>query len=427
MATRDPLADALETEGSGGQGPVPNKRIKIEAAATELVGGSTTDAEEKQQRETAAAAGEGSNALPVASTLKPQPLPASTRRRRISKPAVKDPREYLPTVVKPEDPDTAQNVASSRDKALVRDVARSTVSVSSIALDGKVIEQQTGIVIGWKETQKCARILTSSDIVDGLDPTCKLHIGLPNRTILEGQLLFFNKHYDIALLEISSESDLPLKLPTFGSNPKYGQDVFMLARGKDCNLIARHGTILWLDKPKYPERNYYMYLAYGTGGPVIDHDGNVTGMAFDFGDPNTSIIAISIIVTCIEMWMKFSRIARPVHGLRLRTVELLEVSLQEVISLDHNINNGYIVDKVSIGSTADKLGIRYGDVIVSFDGLRDQTLPQLEDYLLSLGWGFLQGSTNSSSTVDLKLEVYVLLERRTRSVTLSVEFCDASE
>lgn len=42
----------------------------------------------------------------------------------------------------------------------------------------------------------------------------------------------------------------------------------------------------------------------------------------------------------------FSRIARPEHGLSLRTVELLEVSLQAVISLDHNINNGYIVDKV---------------------------------------------------------------------------------
>ncbi|CAN6269710.1 unnamed protein product [Urochloa humidicola] len=298
--------------------------------------------------------------------------------------------------------------------------------------DPEVIEQQTGIVIGWKETQKCARILTSSDVVDELNPTCKLHIGLPNRTVLEGQLLFFNKYYDIALLEISSESDLPLQLPTFGSNPNYGQDVFILTRGKDSNLMARHGTVLWLNKSKYAKRNYYMFLScelsgYGTGGPVIDHDGNVTGMAFDHGDPNTSILAISTILTCIKMWMQFSRIARPVHGLRLRTMELLEVSLQEVISLDHNINNGYIVDKVSIGSTAEKLGIRYGDVIVSFDGLCNQTLPQLEDYLLSLGWGFLQGSTNSSSTVDLDLEVYDLLEHRTRSVTLPVEFCDASE
>ena len=48
-----------------------------------------------------------------------------------------DPRGNLPTLVKLKDPDTAESVASSRDKALVRDAARSTVSVSSIAL-GKI-------------------------------------------------------------------------------------------------------------------------------------------------------------------------------------------------------------------------------------------------------------------------------------------------
>ncbi|TKW24028.1 hypothetical protein SEVIR_3G025450v4 [Setaria viridis] len=205
----------------------------------------------------------------------------------------------------------------------------------------------------------------------------------------------------------------------------------MLGRGEESNLVARHGKILWFEDPDDLVCNYHMFLNCeppkgGTGGPVIDNDGNVTGMAFDNGGPNLSILSISTILTYIEMWMKFSCIARPVHGLSLRTVELLDVSLQEVISLDHNINNGYIVDRVDIGSTAEKLGIRYGDVIVSFDGLRVQTLPQLEDYLLSLGWGFLQGNTDSSSTVDLKLEVYDLLERGTRSIALPVELCGAS-
>ncbi|KAG2575408.1 serine protease HtrA-like isoform X2 [Panicum virgatum] len=345
---------------------------------------------------------------------------------------VKDPRGNLPTLVKLKDPDTAESVASSRDKALVRDAARSTVSVSSIALDGKVTYRGTGIFIGWKENKKCARVLTCSEIVHGLNPNNKLHICLPNRSIFEGQLLFFNKHYDIALLEISSDSDLPLQLPTFGCNPNYGQDVFILARGEESNLMARHGRILWSEDPENLNRNHLMLLScelpeYVTGGPVIDHEGSVIGMTFDNVGSHANIFAISTILTCIEMWLKFSRIARPVHDLSLRTVELLDVSLQEVISLDHNINNGYIVDEVSIGSTAEKLGIRNGDVIVSLDGLCAQTLPQLEDYLLSLGWDFLQGSTDSSSTVDLKLEVYDLLERGTRSISLPVEFCDASD
>lgn len=75
-------------------------------------------------------------------------------------------------------------------------------------------------------------------------------------------------------------------------------------------------------------------------------------------------------------------------------------------------------------------------MIVSFDGLRSHTLPQvknisnihwsfylaitivnmlklcpqLEDYLLSLGWKFLEGNTDSSSTVDLtvRLKLYAM-------------------
>ncbi|CAN6269659.1 unnamed protein product [Urochloa humidicola] len=368
-----PLADASEVAASGDPGPVPNEREKTQVAATELVGGSNIGIEEKQQRKTLVAV--AGPAEPITSTPPLPPrchlLPASGKRRRMSKSnvAAKDPRRKLPTVVKPKDSITAES---------------------------------------------------------------KLHICLPNRTILEGQLLFFNQHYGIALLEISSESDLPLQTPCFGSNPNYDQEVFMLGRGEESNLVARHGKILWFEDPDDLVHNYRLFLSCEpprgcSGGSVIDNDGNVTGMAFDNGGPYVSILSISTIQTCIEMWMKFSRIARPVHGLSLRTVQLLDVSLQEVISLEHNISNGYIVDMVYTGSTAEKLGIRYGDVIVSFDGLSVQTLPQLEDYLLSLGWGFLQGNTGSSSTVDLKLEVYDLLERGTRSITLAVEFCGASE
>ncbi|OQU82513.1 hypothetical protein SORBI_3006G254200 [Sorghum bicolor] len=348
--------------------------------------------------------------------------------RRISKLAAKDPRRRLPTVIEPKDPATSDSVASPRDKALVRGVGRSIVSVSSIAPgDDDVTCQCTGIFVGWNETTKCARILTTSDIVDGLDHKPKMHVRLPNNTVIEGQLLFFNKHYNIALLEISSESDLPLQLPSFGSNPNYGQEVFVLARGEESNLMARHGRILWTDGLDYFGLNYCMFLSCdlppsGVGGAVIDLDGNVVGMAFVSLKP--SILVISTIMTCIEMWLKFSRIARPAHGLRLRTVELLEVSLQEVISRDYNIHSGYIVDEVEADSTAERLGVRYGDVIVSFDGRRSHTLPQLEDYLLSLGWKFLEKNTESSSTI-LTLEVYDLLGRITRNIILPVEFSDS--
>ncbi|CAO2036888.1 unnamed protein product [Urochloa humidicola] len=252
-----------------------------------------------------------------------------------------------------------------------------------------------------------------------LDPKPKILVRLPNETISEGQLLFFNEHYDIALLEIMT--DFPLQLPSFGSSPKYGQEVFVLARDKESFLMARHGTILWREEPDHLGRNHHMFLSCdlpvnGDGGPVIDQDGNVIGMAFDGHSKYPSILGISTMMICIDMWMKFSRIVRPIHGLHLKTVEFLDVSLREKISHRYKINSGYIVDRVN--STAERLDIRCGDVIVSFGQLGVQTLPRLDDLLLSLGWEFLHKNFDSNTVVDLELEFYDLqqLTHRVRCV-----------
>jgi hypothetical protein len=83
----------------------------------------------------------------------------------------------------------------------------------------------------------------------------QLHLRLPNDAVKEGQLLFSSKHYRIALLEISSESDLPLQLPSFGSLTQTMVTRYL------WNLMARHGRILWVDGLDYLGRNYSMFLS----------------------------------------------------------------------------------------------------------------------------------------------------------------------
>lgn len=57
----------------------------------------------------------------------------------------------------------------------------------------------------------------------------------------------------------------------------------------------------------------FYFMQSGNGGPVIDHDGNVTGMAF-YCSPNPAVMSISIIMTCIDMWLKF-RFVNHFHNL----------------------------------------------------------------------------------------------------------------
>ncbi|EEC69152.1 hypothetical protein OsI_38091 [Oryza sativa Indica Group] len=128
-----------------------------------------------------------------------------------------------------------------------------------------------------------------------------------------------------------------------------------------------------------------------------------------------------------------SRVARPILGMQLEAVELLDVSRQEELRRDYNVTGGFVVNQVNVDSTAETLGIRRGDVIV-FQDTDSCTSPQyglymfthteqLENYLLSLGWGYLQGIR---LTADLKVEVHNLMDSYRESITFPLQFSDAS-
>lgn len=90
----------------------------------------------------------------------------------------------------------------------------------------------------------------SSSISDYIS-TLQLNVHWPymQESLIEAELLFVSRHYRIALLEIPVDvhSVVPqLKIPSFGSYPNYGEEVFALARDKDLLLMARRGKMLQL-------------------------------------------------------------------------------------------------------------------------------------------------------------------------------------
>ncbi|EEE62421.1 hypothetical protein OsJ_17212 [Oryza sativa Japonica Group] len=261
-----------------------------------------------------------------------------------------------------------------------------------------------------------------------LEQDQQLLVHLPNRSTAEGQLLFFNAHYRIALLE--ALVDFPLEPANFGSSPKFGQKVFTLARDKKSSFFARSGTVLLQDPPFFLKYKYWLSLSSaielcGTGGPAIDERGDVAGMTFG-RLPNPDVLSISILQTCIDMWRRFSRVARPFLDMDLIAFETLDITHQEEIESEHGITDGFIVDLVCDDSTAGRLGISRGDVIVSYNGLRDFTLHTFEEYLLNLGWGFLE-STDPSWTINLELEIYDPVRGTIRGVTFPLGFSDICE
>ncbi|CAL4953252.1 unnamed protein product [Urochloa decumbens] len=390
----------------------------------------------------AATAGEGYRASAVALRPRYPPYPKGGKVndvrkwakecKRVNEILRKDMDFDIPTMSKPKDPYTTKAVQSSRDKVVVLRAARSIVSVSYIMDDGQRLPRCTGIII--KQLPDSGRhraiIVTYSRVVckagRKLDPLPKLSVTLPDKkTLLDAELIYFNDHYDIALLEVYL--DYPLELPSIGLDPEYGEELFVLARDGEVSLRVRCGNIKWLEESSILGRDYYMFLSCdipegGNGGMVIDHDGRVRGMAV-YWSPHPAVISISIIEKCIDMFMHYDRVARPVLGIRVRTIALLDVQRQEDIS-DFGINAGFLVDEV-YNPVAEQLGIRCGNVITSINGQGVLTLPELEHYLLSLGSDYLQH--NSICMKDFKLRVFDLKRGVAKDVTLPIRFYDKAE
>ncbi|KAL6868191.1 hypothetical protein ACP4OV_015036 [Aristida adscensionis] len=463
-----PPANVPEAEASDDQDPgaSPNKRQKITVAApaaeedddddkedddeeeddvddddddNEEVSGSDNENSEPEgeHRRTATAEDAGASTAAPAVAARPPRLrvppypgprnPNAVRewvkeRERISKILAADPRNHLPTRRKPGDPGTTAAVQTPTDKATIRRAARSVVAVTattSTKRDGGSRTTRktayTGIVMGDPRDARAMVVVTCSSTPCPSSPSRSP--ARPSSTR-------------------ASSSSTTTTPATIGSRPSYGDGVFVLARDPSGSLNVRAGEIMWLERSDYLDRNYLMFLTgdndgTGDGGPVIDRRaGDLAGMAFATSR-HAAVVSVTTIATCLDMWAAHGRVARPVLGVWVRTVAMLDVALQEEIIAAAGRRRGvevaaggYIVDHVADDSAAVALGVQSGDVVSAFDGRRDLTLPELEDYFLSLGWRFLE---DPSYVLELKLEEYDPMEKSKRSIALPVEFCDASE
>ncbi|KAK1695466.1 hypothetical protein QYE76_012163 [Lolium multiflorum] len=326
---------------------------------------------------------------------------------------------------------SAASMESMDGRDMIADVARSVVNVSATEPDGKVL-YTTGIIIEYDEIGKCAKILSSSSFMCTKEgklrhPDQKVLVHLSKDTVVEARVLFFNGHYGISLLDISALFTLvPASL---GSGPCYGQNVSVLDREVDHALVVSCGSILCLEYPTF-ERNHYVFTSYlshliCTGGPVINNSGEVIGLVVKH-IPQAAIVSTSIVRKCIQMWNQFGRIAHPIHHLKLTTVRMLDMVYRDELWSRHSIRSGFIVAEVCPNSIAEKIGIRRGDVIELIDLDHLSTVVELEEFLLSLAWGFLEEKLDSSSMIDIKIRVHDIHAKTSVCTILPMGFSDAA-
>ncbi|CAL4967368.1 unnamed protein product [Urochloa decumbens] len=347
--------------------------------------------------------------------------------------------QELPTLKKCK---CAANITDWHDlkkKNTVLDVAESVLSLSS-SHDGKEISGCSGVIIEWVEFHRSTIVVTSSQIIctkrslgDWEDnnvyvPNAKVTAHLLDGTTSELTLLCFSKHYDISFFELMGGSNL--QVTSLEPELEFGSEACVLARDKDLGLICRRTTVKALD-PMDHQKNHYLFIGGSipescTGGALTDFNRNVLGMVVNVL-PTTAFIPSSLILGCLRLWQKFKKLARPHLGLKLRTVEFLDISHLDQLSRNFKIRSGLIVGKVSSGSYAERNGIRVGDIIFSCQGEIVSTISQFEGILLDICAKQFEEGNGLNSKLDVELGVFNVRKPARRMVTLSVELSDWME
>ncbi|XP_066333081.1 uncharacterized protein [Miscanthus floridulus] len=327
-----------------------------------------------------------------------------------------------------------------KQKNAILDVAESVLRLSS-SHDGKEINSCNGTIFEWDESDKSAIVVTSSQIIASkvsLDdwednnvyvPNAKVTAHLLDGTTSDLTLLYFSKHYEVAFFKVMGASKL--QVASLEPELEFGSEACVLAREKDLGLICRRTKILALD-PCDHQRNHYLFIGgsipeSSTGGSLTDFNRKVVGVVVN-ALPNFAFIPSSIIIRCFRLWQSFKKIARPHLGLKLRTVQFLDITHLEQLSRDFKIKVGLIVGKVSSESLAERNGFRTGDVIFSCRGESVSTTSEFEGILLDICEKQFKEGKGLNDEVDVELGVYKLREPASRRmVTLSVQLSDCME
>uniref|UniRef100_A0A8I7BDR5 PDZ domain-containing protein n=1 Tax=Hordeum vulgare subsp. vulgare TaxID=112509 RepID=A0A8I7BDR5_HORVV len=277
-----------------------------------------------------------------------------------------------------------------------------------------------GLWFQQDEEKKTAIVLTSAHLVV---------VHLLDGTTARGSLLYLQEHYEIALYEVTMHK--PIELPTFNDTVHSGQDVFRLGRDDESlDLKITHGRVEY-KIPVRHERCHYLYFSsdesrhrmlHDDGGPIIDLEGKVVGLVNNH--INETFVPSCILHKCLD-FLSFKCMPRLHLGMTFTTIKLLDPVCIERMKRKHNIESGLIVQQVSKGSHAEKLGIRKGDVIEGFHGKYVSTTIELENMLVDLCWDHFDQRNKLYAAKDVSVLIFnaAKLCRRTRNLTVVVSDC----
>ncbi len=214
-------------------------------------------------------------------------------------------------------------------------------------------------------------------------------IAFPDKRVLKGRLVGSDPSTDLALLKVNTSGLRPIP---FGNSDAVQVGEWVLAVGNPFNLtstvtagiVSAKARDINIFRQNYAIESFIQTDAVvnpgNSGGALVNADGQLIGI-------NTAIITESggyegysfaipanLVRKVVRDLQEFGKVKRAILGVRIR-----EVTAEMASDLGLPSIAGVYITETSPGGSAERAGLRPGDVITRIDGQPTNTVPELQE------------------------------------------------
>lgn len=272
-----------------------------------------------------------------------------------------------------------------------------TVSTKGVATFNGFFQQEVeGIGSGFIINED-GYILTNYHVIEGAN---EVSVTLSDNTTVAAKVVNYDENQDVAMLKITDDNVKVPAVAELGDSDALQQGEEVIAIGTplstDLSQTVTNGIVSALNRDVETESGVILNLIQtnasinpgNSGGPLVNTKGQVIGInTMKMAGENTEGIGFAIPINDISD--KIESLSKPILnlGISIRTVD-------EALANQLKMEQGLYVVEVNEFSSAEKAGLKAGDLIVKVDGKRVKTFDELKE---------IKNTKNEGDTISLEV------------------------